>query len=171
MRRTLLVVAGFVAITLLLAWCWEEAGLRVSYARFIKTTGRPLLDLIGFDDVRIVGGRTRYINWIPFVGLMLVTPGLSLRRRGAGLGFGLVVLYVSHLLLNATQIGNARQVPLVPSLVSDTLPFLLWLAAAHPVVRTWFATALATALDPEPAEASETDTVSDASADDGDPPG
>ncbi len=154
MRRALLVVAGFVAITLVLAWGWEEAGLRISYARFLKTTGRPLLDLIGLDDVRIVGGRIRYINWIPFVGLMLVTPGLTWRRRGTGLGLGLVALYVSHLLLNATQAGNAGQIPLVPSLVSDTLPFLLWVAAAHPVLRGWFATALASTLVPERGEPS-----------------
>lgn len=150
MKRPALVVLGFVAITLVLAWSWEEAGLRISYARFLKTTGRPILDLVGLEDVRIVGGRLRYINWIPFVGLMLVTPGLTVRRRGAGPAIGLVALYASHLLINVTQRGGAPQIPLVPSLVSDTLPFLLWLAAAHPVVRTWFASAVASTGGPEP---------------------
>jgi len=152
MKRTLLVVAGFIVTTLVLAWGWEEAGLRDGYARFLETTGRPLLDSIGLDDVRIVGERMRYINWIPFVGLMLVTPGLSWRRRGTGLGLGLVALYASHLLLNATHVGRAGQIPLVPSLVSDTLPFLLWLAGAHPAVRSWFTSALAATLAPEPGD-------------------
>ena len=147
MKRALLVALGFASITLFLAWSWEEAGLRMAYGRFLRLTGRPILDLIGLDGVRLVNGRLRYINWIPFVGLMLVTPGLTWRRRGSGLVAGLVVLYASHLLINATHRAGARQLPLFPSLVSDALPFLLWLAAAHPVVRDWFAGSPGSALE------------------------
>lgn len=144
MKRGLLIVLGFVALTLLLSLVWEEYGLRVAYGRFLRQTGRPLFDLLGLEGVRIMGLRTRYINWIPFVGLLAVTPGLDLRRRALGLAIGFFVFWATHLALNLTQVRGAGQLSLVPLLLSDALPFLLWLLIAHPVVRPW----LASAFDP-----------------------
>ncbi len=149
MKRFLLVVAGFFALTLLLAVVWEEGGGRIAYGRFLKQSGRPIFDLLGLDGVRIMGLRTRYINWIPFVGLVAVTPGLTLRRRTLGLAVGLVTLWATHLALNVTQVRGAGQLSLVPLLLSDALPFLLWLFVAHPVVRPWLASALEAPRDPD----------------------
>ena len=138
MKRLILPVLVFIMITLALSFYWEEAGGRQAYAVFLKTKGAGLLDALGIEGVRVAGGRLRYINWIPFVGLMLATPSLTLSRRLVGLAVGLVVLFATHLGLNATQVRGAPQLPLVPSLVSDTLPFLLWIVAAFPALSQLF---------------------------------
>lgn len=135
MRRTLLRIVAFVAVTLALTWIWEEGG-RVAYGRFLKLVAPPLYDLIGFEGARVGAFRQRYVNFVPFVGLVLVTPGLTLRRRLGGLALGLFALFAGHLALNLTEIGQGRtrHLPMVPSLVSDTLPFLLWLVVAAPAL-------------------------------------
>ena len=69
---------------------------------------------------------------------MLVTPGLNLKRRFVGLVIGLFLLFATHLGLNATQVRGEPQLPLVPSLVSDTLPFLIWIVAAFPALSRLF---------------------------------
>ncbi len=143
MKRAIPVVLGFVVITIALTWVWEEGG-RHFYGRFLKTVAPTIYDWIGFGDARVGAMRQRYINWIPFVGLMLVTPGLALRRRAIGLGGGLGLLFVGHLALNLTErMHKASHLPFVPSLLSDAVPFLLWILFAWPVVSSWFASALA----------------------------
>ena len=143
MKRPLLVVLGFVAITIALTGFWEESG-RMLYGRFLKSVAPPIYDLLGFGDARVGAFRQRYINWVPFVGLMLVTPGLAWRRRAGGLVAGLALLFVGHLALNLTErVHKAAQLPFVPALVSDALPFLLWILFAWPIVSRWFTTALA----------------------------
>ena len=125
------------AITLGLTWLWSH-GAREAYGRFLVTFVPPLLDLTGAGDVRIGPLRERYINWIPFVGLMGVTLGLSWRRRAIGLLTGLLLLCVGHVAVNFfTGPGRASHLPLVPSLVSDTLPFLLWVVIAWPAIGEW----------------------------------
>lgn len=159
MRRGLLVVVGFVAITIVLTWLWTHGG-QLAYGRFLKAVAPPLYDVLGFEGARVGAFRERYINWIPFVGLVLVTPGLSLRRRGIGLLVGLALMPVCHLALNLTElIGPRNRLPFVPSLVSDTLPFLLWLVIAWPVVGRWFEAATAAKLggsEPPPIPPAET---------------
>ena len=136
--RALLVVAGFAAITIGLTWLWGEWG-RVEYGRLLKTVAPPIYELIGFPDARVGALRQRYINWVPFVGLVLVTPGLALRRRAIGLFAGLGLLFVSHLMLNLTERWQpGRSLPVVASLISDALPFVIWIVVAHPVVSRWF---------------------------------
>ena len=148
MKRALPVVFGFVAITIVLTWFWEETG-RVMYGQFLKAVAPSIYDALGFGDARVGAFRQRYINWVPFVGLMLVTPGLPWRRRAGGLGGGLFLLFVGHLALNLTErVHKAAQLPFVPSLVSDALPFLLWILFAWPALSGWFASALAESAAP-----------------------
>ncbi|MBK7948311.1 MAG: hypothetical protein IPK00_06120 [Deltaproteobacteria bacterium] len=138
MSKRLLRVAAFVAITLLLTWLWNEGG-RMAYGRFLKAVAPPIYDLLGFDGARVGAFRQRYVNFVPFIGLVLVTPGLSRKRRLLGLAIGLVVLFCGHLALNLTEVGRgrARHLPILPSLVSDTLPFLVWLGVAAPMLVQW----------------------------------
>lgn len=128
----------FAGITLALTYLWEEGG-RVAYGRFLKAVAPPLYDLLGFDGARVGAFRQRYVNFVPFVGLVLVTPHLSARRRLMGLAVGLFVLFLGHLGLNLTEVGSGRtrHLPLMPSLVSDTLPFLVWLIVAAPALAHW----------------------------------
>jgi hypothetical protein len=138
MKSALLRVAAFVLITLLLTWLWGEGG-RVLYGRFLKLVAPSIYDLFGFDGARVGAFRQRYVNFVPFVGLLLVTPRLSAPRRAFGLVVGLFVLFCGHLALNLTETGagRARHLPVVPSLVSDTLPFLVWLVVAAPAFAHW----------------------------------
>jgi len=133
--RFALRAAAFVAITLALTALWEEGG-RILYGRMLKAVAPPIYDLLGFDGARVGAFRQRYVNFVPFVGLVLVTPGLSARRRALGLALGLLALFAGHLALNLTETGTgrARQLPLVASLVSDSLPFLFWLVVAAPAL-------------------------------------
>lgn len=161
MRRAIPVILGFLVITIALTWFWEEGG-RVLYGRFLKNVAPPIYDAIGFGEARVGAFRQRYINWVPFVGLMLVTPGLAWRRRLGGLAGGLFLLFSGHLALNLTErVHRAAQLPFVPSLVSDALPFVLWILFAWPVVSSWFASALAEIPGPEhdPDDDGETTTT------------
>lgn len=142
MKRALTIIAAFVAITIALTWFWEETG-RAEYGRFLRTVAPSIYDAIGFGDARVGALRQRYINWIPFVGLVLVTPRLSPKRRVIGLLAGLFAIFLAHLGLNLTELlQNEGHLPVVPSLLSDTLPFLLWIVVAFPVIGEWFGVAL-----------------------------
>ena len=138
MTKIALRVAAFVAITLVLTWLWGEGG-RVLYGKLLKLVAPPIYDLFGFEGARVGAFRQRYVNFVPFIGLLLVTPNLSARRRAFGLAAGLVALFCGHLALNLTEsgAGGARHLPVVPSLVSDTLPFLVWLVIAAPALVHW----------------------------------
>lgn len=138
-------VAAFAAITLLLTLLWNEGG-RIVYGKLFKLVAPGIYDLFGFEGARVGAFRQRYVNFIPFVGLVLVTPGLALRRRLGGLAIGLFLLFCGHLALNLTETETGgRHLPLLPSLLSDTLPFLLWLFVAAPALMGWL---------PAPGEAS-----------------
>jgi hypothetical protein len=142
MKKAILVIVGFAAITIILTWLWTNGG-RNLYGQFFKVIAPPIYDLIGFDDARVGAFRQRYINFIPFVGLVLATPGIALRRRALGLAGGLVALSCGHLALNLTEAGvRGSHLPFVPSLVSDALPFVFWIIVAYPVISEWFTAAL-----------------------------
>ncbi len=135
MKKAVLIVLGFGVISIGLTWIWNEWA-RLAYGHFLVAVGRPIYDLIGFGDVRVAGLRERYINFVPFVSLVLVTPGITLRRRTIGLATGLIAISASHLALNLTGLlqPGGLSLPIVPALVSDALPFLVWLVVAYPVV-------------------------------------
>jgi hypothetical protein len=142
-KRSLLVILGFAAVTIVLTWFWTEWG-RLHYGNFLKVVAPPIYDAIGFGDARVGAYRQRYINFVPFAGLVLVTPGIALRRRAVGLGLGLFALFVGHLALNLTErVHKGAHLPFVPSLVSDALPFVFWIIVAYPVVSEWFAATIA----------------------------
>jgi len=138
MKKAILVFLAFFVVSIGLTWVWNE-GLRNLYGELFKAVALRLHGFLGFGDAPIAPYRTRYINLVPFVSLILVTPGIALRRRAIGLGLGLVALFVSHLALNLTAYYSpGAALPIVPALFSDTLPFLLWLAVAYPALGRLF---------------------------------
>ena len=137
MKKALLIVLAFGVISIGLTWIWNEWA-RTAYAQLLDTVAPPIYELIGFGDARVGLRRERYINFVPFMSLLLVTPGLTLRRRTIGLGLGLFSIFVGHLALNLTEIlAPGRSLPMVPSIISDTLPFLVWIVVAYPVLKKY----------------------------------
>ena len=138
MKKTLLVIAAFAVASVGLTWLWNE-WLRLAYAHFLNFVAPPIYDLIGFEGARVGAFRQRYVNFVPFVSLVLVTPGLGLRRRMLGLALGVLTISASHLALNLTErLQPGHSLPLVSSLLSDAFPFVVWLFVAQPVVSGFF---------------------------------
>jgi hypothetical protein len=135
MRKGVAIAIGFCVISILLTAFWIEWG-RFTYAYFLSFVAPPIYDSIGFENAPIRGMRIRYINFVPFTALVLVTPGIKHGRRFFGLILGLVALFVSHLALNLTSlIQPGPALPIASSLLSDALPFLVWIIVAYPAIR------------------------------------
>ncbi|MFP6655107.1 MAG: hypothetical protein VCB25_05735, partial [Myxococcota bacterium] len=102
---------------------------------FFEIVAPPIYDVIGLGHARAAGLRERYINFVPFVALVLVTPGLTWRRRSVGLAAGLLAISIGHIALNLTALLEpGLALPVMASLVSDSFPFLVWLFVAYPVI-------------------------------------
>jgi len=84
--------------------------------------------------------RDRFLGFIPFLGLMLVTPRLSLKHRFRGIGIGFIVIFFSHVALSYwswVSFGRGGQsagsmAQYFPALVlTDAIPFILWAVFAN----------------------------------------
>ena len=132
MKQTLLFLIKFVALTAPLTWLWQVWG-RSAYAAFYSPVAHAIYSFLGFDDIS-APGRERFINYIPFLALMILTPGLSRRRRLVGIALGLVALFSIHIAINLTHVPGERSLPIGVSLFLDASPFLLWVLIAHEFV-------------------------------------
>ncbi len=133
MKQTLLFLAKFVALTAPLTWLWQVWGRR-AYTAFYGPVAHSIYALLGFDRVP-TPSRERFINYIPFLTLMILTPRLSLRRRLVGTALGLVTLFVLHIAANLTEAPGSHALPIGMALTLDAAPFLLWVLIAHEFVR------------------------------------
>ena len=132
-HRLSLAFLGFLTLTILGLWAWVYGGQRF-YAQILVWSASWVYPLFGLGGIPLAAARLRYVNIVPFVALMLVTPGLSWKRRSVGILAGLLFLHFSHLALNATprliDIGREGLGPNTLSpifmIVSDGLPFVLW---------------------------------------------
>lgn len=131
----LLRIAAFLAITVGGTWLWLDGGNRWYANNIYGPFASTLYDLVGLDYPARY--RLRFINWIPFLALMAVTPRLSWRRRGIGTLAGLVVLLFSHAVTNAITLyilGGRGPMPIWVGLVSDGMPLVLWAVIARDFV-------------------------------------
>ena len=133
-----------IVVSVALSWLWTSYGT-AAYLQFFGRLARPFFDAIGQDHI-VIAFRERFINLVPFLVLMAVTPGLSLRRRSLGTLLGLFVLFCGHLALTwlagiTPRPGsggfrdNAFTIRLIANLASDSLPFLIWATIAARQVR------------------------------------
>lgn len=140
LTRLAVAVLVFLGVTALGTFWWQEGG-RQAYGRFFSYTALHIYDFLGFENVA-VGGRQRFVHIVPFVGLMAATPGLSAGRRFGGMAMGLVALFVWQLIANFV-VGHEQRVlvtfPMLLAVVSDVLPFVLWVWFARGVVSQWMA--------------------------------
>ena len=131
MKQILLFTLSFVALSVALTGLWLAGG-NALYAETMQPIAREIHQWVGLRGPGTMG-RARFINLVPFVSLMLLTPRLSRRRRWGGLAIGLLILVLSHLLLNAIAVGSHTRGRLPPTaaLASDAMPFLIWFVIAR----------------------------------------
>lgn len=141
--RLLLVLLEIVAVSVPLTWLWLVWG-RDAYGALFLELALPIYGLLGLTDLVPVGARDRFINYLPFLILMIVTPRLSLRRRIVGTAVGFLVIFCVHLVFvyvasTAAEVGGPRTprgfLQIVPAnTLSDAVPFALWVVIAREFV-------------------------------------
>ena len=141
--RLLLALLKVVAISAPLTWLWIEWG-REAYGKLFLQLALPVYGLMGLTTLIPDGERDRFINYLPFLILMLITPRLSLMRRTIGLLVGFVVIFFVHVIfvyIASTSIhpGGTVDVRGFKQLVaanqlSDSVPFILWVVIAKDFV-------------------------------------
>jgi len=136
--RFLLLLVLFFALTIPLAWLWHEWGV-TRYVAFLFAIMQKLHDTLGWPFAGKGGGglALRFVSHVPFLILVLLTPGLSWRRRILGGLLGSVFIASTHLfvitLVNAAFLAGGgvfrRVAPFV--LIMDGMPLFAWLVVAR----------------------------------------
>ncbi len=133
-RRFWLLALEFLVITIPLAWIWLEWG-RSAYLKFFVRLSTPILAFLGVTEFQPKLVQEHFLNYVPFLVLMLITPELTARRRIIGTIIGFVVIFFDHIGLVSvafvaySKYGLAAKAfsTLFPALLfSDSLPFILW---------------------------------------------
>ncbi len=133
MKPTLLFLAKFVCLTAPLIWLWLAGGLNVYHALY-SPIASAIYEGLGFEGVA-TPVRARYINFIPFLALMVLTPNLSTRRRLGGTAIGLLIIFSMHIAVNLTANLETLLLPRPVSLSLDAAPFFLWFIIANEFLR------------------------------------
>ena len=138
--RGLILLLEFVAITAPLTWLWMNGG-QEAYMAFFKEVARPALAALGVTNYPPSAVRDRFIGFVPFIALMLITPGLAWSKRIGGLliGFPIIVLCQIALVFAVFKIvvqgggwNNDTKTALFPfTVIFDAVPLLLWAVFAH----------------------------------------
>jgi hypothetical protein len=142
-KRSLLLVLEFVVLTVALTWLWV-VWAHDAYASFFLRVADPLLDLLGVTEVVESPAQKRFVNYVPFFVLMVITPGLSLRRRIGGLLVGFPLIFLCHVGLVAVEFlaytehrptSDPFSTVFPAAMFTDAFPFILWAIIAHRLIR------------------------------------
>jgi hypothetical protein len=145
-KRLLLLWLEFVALSIPLTWAWLEWA-RHSYTHLVFATAAPLRAALEIVHAGHGPAVPRFLGYVPFLALMLITPTLSLRRRVLGTLIGAALIFASHVglalvvdLAYASHKRNSLAVAaMFPALIAvDALPFLIWAVIASAFVRSIF---------------------------------
>jgi hypothetical protein len=139
MKSLFLPLLKFVAITGPVAWWWMHGGQDAYFKAWIEVA-RPILKAIGVTGFPPSLVKERFLNFLPFVALMAITPGFSLSSRLVRTAIGLVGIFMGQLGLTywgwvtfvrdgQTVESSANFFPAV--MLSDALPFVLWTILAN----------------------------------------
>lgn len=149
--RIFLRVLLFVVLTAPFTWLWVT-GVQDAYVAFVSAVAGPVLEPLGVREVAQSPARERFISYVPYLVLMVVTPGLSLRRRAVGVAVGLPLIFLCHVGLVAVEgwahgggRENAFSTLLPAAMFADAFPFVLWALVANPLLRDLFGQAFARA--------------------------
>jgi len=104
----------------------------------------PIYGALGLTTLVPEGARDRFINYLPFLILMLITPRLTLKRRVLGTLVGFLVIFLAQLVFvyvvnletsEGPGLTHSQFVRIVPAnTMSDSLPFVLWILIAREFV-------------------------------------
>ena len=142
-KRVVLLTLEVVAVTLPLTWLWLAWGREAYHGVFVQLAG-PVPAWFGLPSYQLITVPQRFINYVPFLALMIVTPRLSLARRVLGTLVGFGVIAVAHLAFYVVSVAVYAEHGVTPRamsalfpvlLLSDTLPFILWAIIARDVLR------------------------------------
>jgi Na+/proline symporter len=141
--KLLLTLLKILAVSVPLTWLWIEWG-RDAYGKLFVQLALPIYGLFGLTSLMPEAARDRFINYLPFLILMLITPRMTLRRRMVGIAVGFVVIFFVHVIfvyvastsINPDNTINVRGFKrIVPANgLSDSVPFVLWVIIAREFV-------------------------------------
>jgi hypothetical protein len=141
--RAVLGIIAFVALTVPLTWVWVT-GVQESYTELFSAVAGPGLEAVGVTGVAESPARKRFINYVPFLVLMLITPRLTMRRRVVGLMVGVVLIFLCHVAIVAAEafaLSGGRPTEdsfstVFPAVMfADAFPFILWAVIANRFLR------------------------------------
>ena len=127
-----------IAFSLPLFYLWMEGG-QTAYQKLLGAAVVPLAKALGEKELNLFVVKGHLMNLIPFMVLMLATPGLGWKRRIIGLVTGLVILFGWHLLFSLvlnhyqTLWGHGRifyQLFIPAISVNSAVPVILWFIVA-----------------------------------------
>ena len=143
MNRLLLPLAKFVAVTAPLTWLWLEGGRDAYHAVFIDVA-QPMLVWLGWPQSQLGSVPQRFISYVPFLALILITPRITMARRFWGTMVGFSLLFLSHVAFVLASIIAYDRYGETPEaikavfgvmLLLDSFPFLLWAVICWDVIR------------------------------------
>ena len=143
--RVLLQALKIVGITVPVTWAWLEWG-RAAYGRLFAELAIPVLGFFGLTRILPQGSRDRFINYLPFLILMIVTPRMSPLRRILGIVIGFVLIFFLQVFfvyaseVAGVQAGSVNRQDIYEKmlpvlLICDAFPFVLWVIIAKDFVR------------------------------------
>jgi len=141
----------FLAVTLPLTWWWMNGGQDTYWQHVYKPYAFPVLGWLGVTTFPPSVVRDRLMNFLPFLALMVSTPGmtLALRVKRSLIGLGLIFVgqialgYWAHVAYHGRGPEQESAATFFPALVaSDALPFVLWALMAREFVSSLAASVL-----------------------------
>ncbi len=143
MKRILLLFLEFVVLTVPLTWVWRTY-LNGPYDQLLFEILDALYQQIGGQHAGKGPVGHRFVSYVPFLVLVAITPGLSMRRRLWGGGLGSLAIFLSHLAMlfisdaaYTVQRGSDAVATVFPFLLlTDGLPLLIWFVLARDFLRT-----------------------------------
>ena len=142
-KRVVLLTLEVVAVTIPLTWLWLAWGREAYHGVFVQLAG-PVPGWFGLPSYQLITVPQRFINYVPFLALMIVTPRLSLARRTLGTIVGFGVIFLGHVAFFVVSVAVYAEHGMTPRaisalfpvlLLSDALPFILWAIIARDVLR------------------------------------
>jgi hypothetical protein len=142
--KILVPLLKILAVSAPLTWLWVVGG-REAYGKIFTHLSIPIFGILGLTSLNPDGARDRFINYLPFLILMLITPRLSVLRRVVGTVVGFVAIFFAHVafvyvasvsfLKNNAMTAEGFTTFFPAMLLSDSLPLILWAIICHQFVR------------------------------------